>query len=202
MATGYTADVASGKVTEFSEYALICARAFGALIEMRDEPSDAEIPEAFDPSDYHEKALKKSEHELEMFLGATDEILATRMESKFRQEVDAYEKRLKENRQTRERYEAMLEKARAYQSPSPDHDSYAKFLVEQLESSIEWDCKEPSPPKKQSLEEWKDVQEKWLRWNVHYHMRELASEIERTDSRNDWIAKLRASLDSVAVPAE
>ena len=45
MPSGYTEGVASGKVTEFKEYALLCARAFGACISLRDEPLSLEIPE-------------------------------------------------------------------------------------------------------------------------------------------------------------
>lgn len=37
MPTGYTASVQEGKVTEFRDFAMECARAFGALVMMRDE---------------------------------------------------------------------------------------------------------------------------------------------------------------------
>ena len=43
MPTGYTADIQDGKITTLREYALSCARAFGALIMMRDDPHDAPI---------------------------------------------------------------------------------------------------------------------------------------------------------------
>ena len=51
MPTGYTAKIADGQT--FEEFILSCARAFGALVEMRDEPADAPIPEEFKPSAYH-----------------------------------------------------------------------------------------------------------------------------------------------------
>ena len=35
MPTGYTAAVCSGEITEIKDFALSCARAFGALITMR-----------------------------------------------------------------------------------------------------------------------------------------------------------------------
>ncbi len=62
MPTGYTADIAKG--ITFQQYAWSCARAFGALVMMRDEPSDAPIPEAFTPSDYHVKALAEARAKL------------------------------------------------------------------------------------------------------------------------------------------
>ena len=38
MPTGYTLDLYNGKDITFEEFVLKCARAFGALIDMRDEP--------------------------------------------------------------------------------------------------------------------------------------------------------------------
>lgn len=66
MPTGYTADVADGKITDFVEYALQCARAFGACIMLRDEPISSEIPE-FQPSDYNANALAEAEKTLSRF---------------------------------------------------------------------------------------------------------------------------------------
>ena len=45
MPTGYTAGILEGET--FEQYALQCAKAFGALVMMRDEPSDAPIPDQF-----------------------------------------------------------------------------------------------------------------------------------------------------------
>lgn len=45
MPTGYTYPVCEGKITEFPDFALSCARAFGALISMREEPMDAPLPD-------------------------------------------------------------------------------------------------------------------------------------------------------------
>lgn len=56
MPTIYTSDIRDG--ISFKTFALNCARAFGACVEIRDEPGGGEkIPEAFKASDYH---LKKA----------------------------------------------------------------------------------------------------------------------------------------------
>ena len=59
MPTGYTAKLMEQGQT-FPEFIMSCARAFGALIMMRDDPANAPIPEKFEPSDYHVRALKKA----------------------------------------------------------------------------------------------------------------------------------------------
>ena len=73
MTTGYTDAVGKGEITEFKDYALLCARAFGACVSMRDEPLDAEIPEEFKPNDYHEKSLQKARGEDNEFLKKSDD---------------------------------------------------------------------------------------------------------------------------------
>src|SRR5687768_6886698 len=58
MPTGYTHPVVDGKITEFNDFALSCARAFGALITMRDDAMDAPIPEEFKPeTNYHDDRI-------------------------------------------------------------------------------------------------------------------------------------------------
>ena len=64
MPTGYTADVMDGKVTDFKLFAMQCARAFGALVIMRDEPLNAEIPDEFSPSNYHFQELEQARERL------------------------------------------------------------------------------------------------------------------------------------------
>ena len=57
MPTGYTSKI-KDDIT-FEQYAMGCARAFDALIDMRDEASDALIPEELTPSNYHEQKTGK-----------------------------------------------------------------------------------------------------------------------------------------------
>ena len=59
----YTYELVDKKLT-FPQFAMRCARAFGALIEMRDDSMDAPIPDEFSPSDYHVKAKAKAEETL------------------------------------------------------------------------------------------------------------------------------------------
>lgn len=40
MPTGYTAGILDNKITTFSEFALLCSRAFGATIHMREDDLD------------------------------------------------------------------------------------------------------------------------------------------------------------------
>lgn len=63
MPTGYTADIKDG--ITFKTFVMNCARAFGACVELRDEPGGGEkIPESFQPSNYHADKVLAARQEL------------------------------------------------------------------------------------------------------------------------------------------
>ena len=66
MPTGYTDLINNG--CTFNEFVMGCARAFGATIDMRDEPLGAEIPEKFELSDYHSAKIDEAKRETKEFL--------------------------------------------------------------------------------------------------------------------------------------
>jgi alkylhydroperoxidase family enzyme len=57
MATGYTYPVSTGELTNFSDFALQCSRAFGVLMHMKDSPMDATIPEKIEANPYYKDKL-------------------------------------------------------------------------------------------------------------------------------------------------
>ncbi|MCP1540109.1 hypothetical protein [Methylorubrum extorquens] len=196
MPSGYTAPVQDGEITEFTDFAWSCARAMGALIMMRDLPSSAPIPERFEPStDYHDRQIEDAKARLTELANMTlDELQqATHADCvEAKKSHDGYEAKKAEQRQ---RYEAMLNKVQAWQPPTSEHVGFKDFMVQQLTSSIEWDCtpretevKELSPSK------WLKGEIESAQWNLDYHTKARCEEIERTEARNRWLAELRASL--------
>lgn len=199
MPTGYTAGVADGTITDFATYALQCARAFGETIMLRDEPLSADIPE-FEPSDYHEKALRSAMERLAEFACATDE---QRREMHAKEQADRItraEECIADRLATRERYEEMLKKAKAFTPPTLDHKSYAEFLISQLTESIIFDCDCTYYGQQQTeipFDEWEKNKIESLDRDVRYHDREHKAEIERTEGRNRWVRQLREAIAAV-----
>lgn len=194
MPTGYTADIANG--ITFREYALRCARNFGALIMMRDEPQDAPIPDKFDPSAYHADELSKSQKELIKLKAMSAKELTSAAQAEFKEESKRYTERLTQCRALRQKYEAMLVQAHAYVAPSPDHQEYRSFMISQIEKSLEWDCDEThiTKPQKLSGKDWKQKKFCEIIWSIDYHTKEAAKEIESANARTLWIKQLKESL--------
>jgi hypothetical protein len=194
MPTGYTADIAKG--ITFEQYALNCARAFGALILMRDDPSSTPIPERFEPSDYHIKAMASAKEDLARYDAMSrDDANAAAVED-YLAEVDRHEKRITEATELRNKYNAMLAQVVQWQPPTADHVKYKEFMIEQLRSSIDFDCNTDyyTKPERLTGSEWLAQRITKARESVAYHEREHAQEVERTENRNGWIKALRDSL--------
>jgi len=197
MPTGYTADVQSGKVTTFPEFALQCARAFGALVLMREDPANAPIPNEFKPSDYHIKALDDAREKLAA-LSAMSSAERDEASSKDNAEkLASWEKYEAEKAEHKQRYEAMLAKVEAWEPPTPDHTNLKIFMTQQITKSISFDCGFARPkPTPATTDDWFAAAVKQASWDVSYHTKENAKEIERANGRTEWVRALRQSLET------
>lgn len=187
----------SGKVTDFKEYALLCARAFGACITLRDSPLEGDIPE-FVVDDHYYTRLRQAEEDLESFL-AIDEQAKKSLHVKEEQDREAEaNEAIAEKQEHLSRYTAMLEKAMLFKPPTPEHERFAEFLVEQLEQSIEFDCGGSywnEYKQKVSFDEWQAKKLADLQKNIEYSRQFLDEEIEQVASRNKWVNELKEALE-------
>lgn len=198
MPTGYT-DIISREDITFEQFALRCSRAFGATIELRDESLDAEIPEEFQPSTYHKEKLEEAEKELEDFRIKTDEELQVELEVEFKENQAYYLSKIEEESKLKLKYYAMLAKVQAWVPPTVEHEGLKKFMIEQLQSSVDFDCKgdyyegELNKPK-DTLEEYRKKKLSKLEWNVNYHRENWDNAVAKIENTNKWLKELRVSL--------
>ncbi len=196
MPTGYTAPVQDG--ITFEQFVLRSARAMGALIMLRDEPMDAPIPDRFEPSDYHSKALKKAEERLAWLIQMPSAEAEREAKKQFEEKQEFTARMIKQSNEILAKYDAMLEQVRAWTPPTPDHEGLKEFMVRQLVESIDFDCDtrywENEAPVLLSAEAWKQGQIQSEERSVVYHREEYCKEVERTEARNDWLRALRESL--------
>ena len=194
MPTGYTLDLYDGKDITFEEFVLKCARAFGALIDMRDEPMDAPIPDRFEPSDYHLKELEKAKRRLKEIRTWNEEKAEQEAERAYREALKEREEFIKKNKLIRKRYEDMLSKVQKWKPPTIEHASLKQFMIQQLLESIEFDCFVPEMPQRLSGEEYREQQIKKALSDIEYHEKEYAEEVNRVYEKNKWLLSLRESL--------
>lgn len=198
MPTGYTSGVQSGEITSFADYALECARAFGALILMRDDPKGTPIPEFQLDEHYINSKDDAARNLLEIQKRTPDDWL--KAYHRYADDtISRREESLAQIAEWRSRYTAMLEKARKFTPPSSEHVDYAKFLCSQLEESIEWDCSTKFYDKMtvKPFEEWKKSEEEMAWRRLDMASKSLTDEMERCRSRNEWVRQLRDAIAQV-----
>lgn len=195
MPTGYTYKVQNGETTSFKDFAMECAKAFGVCIDLKDTPN-AEIPEKIEPDECYLYWYNEARSALEEFCQLSDQ----EKESRYNEYCKEEEKRAKNRRDTKklekERYEAMLKKVRAWQPPSSEYENMKAFMIEQLEDSIDFDCRESSfdYPELPCFEEWAEKRKKRLRENITKYWGEWQEEKLQAESRTNWLKLLRESI--------
>lgn len=192
MPTGYTAAVQDGSISTLRDYALLCARVFGAFLHMRDEPFDAPLtlPPPADTA-YYDQQIAEAERILALPLADLQTMASVQNAEALRR----HNERESDRAMHEMRYRALLAQARAWVKPSEDFAEFKAFLVKQLEDSIVWDCypgASISPPLGDITPE--SILES-ARADLKYSTQQRNAEITRADDRRRWALALMESLD-------
>lgn len=196
MPTGYTAPVADGEFTTLREFALECALAFGATNDMSDAPADEPIPGAFTPLSYHQKQAASAQRRIAK-LRAMSPIDAQRAcQQEYAQAVARWKSFGIEDAQKRVRYLDMIRQLERWNAPTPDHTNLRDFMLEQLRTSLKFDCGGGYNPLPR-LKRWPE----WLadaiaraKKDHDYHLEHHYAAVERATEMTYWVRDLRASL--------
>lgn len=198
MPTGFTSEVAERDDFTFQDFVWKCVRAFGAFMHMRDESSDAELTMP-KQSDYYQQSIDKHKKELarlkNMTLGEAEVECAKEYAEHLKTALEGIQKK----KDTKRRYEAMLEQVNSWRPPSLEHDNFKSFMREQLTRSIEFDCdgdfyedmlkrkqKTPKQWLKEAIEEEED--------SLKYAEERYRKEKEGIDNSIKWITDLQNSV--------
>lgn len=200
MPTVYTAIVAENDKVSLKEFALLCARGFSELIDMREEPMDAPIPEKLEPSGYYAERLEDAKAMYNEYMNnpPTDEGLELRYEAYVADEKARIESVKDEILKIKSRYYVMLEKVKAWQPPTEEHHGLKKFMIAQLTESMSHDCEVVYEPHIKTKEEYIEYEKynypKHLLEKIEYFEERVRKERERYAKINKWIDDLRNSL--------
>ncbi|WP_312381575.1 hypothetical protein [Stutzerimonas balearica] len=195
MPTGYTAPIADG--ITFEQFVMGCARGFGALIMMRDEPANAPIPERFEPSDYHLCKLDEAHSRFDEISSLTPEACEHRAAQQYHDAETQRRIRIKEIGELRQKYDAMIQAVDEWAPPSAEHIHLKEFMRKQLTESIDFDCDASYyaiETPRLSGQVWLEQQLEKARRDIAYHEQQHKEEVERTNQRNEWLRLLRESL--------
>lgn len=197
MPTAYTQNLME-KGESFRTFALRCARAFGACIEMRDDDIDAPIPEKFTPSEYEQKNLAAAEAKFTALssiktLEAQRAYGAKEKRASRGHYLKYLDSELTQNRRLRE----MRATVATWKAPTVEHEGLQKFMTEQIDLCIH--------DTGYILDQLRDIR---AQKPIEFYKRDLAAaaadlerskvsikaDEKRTADRTAWVQQLRASL--------
>jgi len=196
MPSGYTAIIGEKDDLTFREFALICARAFGACVEMREDSLSKEIPKEFVPSDYHKREISNHTIKLQELNAMTPHQAGLHAKKEYLDARKRYNEFLAKKDALKKKYLRMLEQVKKWTPPTEDHNGLYEFMIKQIEDSIKFDCGDYSSmtPIEKSAKVWlHDAIEREIK-DIAYHTKEYSEEVERVNGRNEWIRVLRESL--------
>jgi len=195
MPTGYTAKLMeSGE--DFKSFALRCARAFGACLDMRDDNMETPIPEKFYPSDYYAKALPKAQKQLRKLSRMTPAQQLAFGANEKKRSVALHRKWEAERKEQDARLQSMVDEVQKWTPPSSEHLRFRDFMLEQLgisKNGSHWSELVAKNEAKSEMEFYDEALEKAAREVSHYR-KEMKKEKERCAQKNKWISLLRESL--------
>jgi hypothetical protein len=181
----------------FEEFILTCAKAFGACIEMRDDPLDTPIPDKFKGDSYYEKEMERSAVELKK-LESMSESARVKLGTERRQKnLDSIEDRLKEIDVQNARVTNMVVLVNKWEPPSHDHVELKVFMLEQLKLSfndpVYWRNMKKLVSSKSPVQYYMD-EVNTTKEHIEYASKNHMEDLERLKERNLWIKQLRDSI--------
>ena len=204
MPTGYTIGIINGEIETFQEFAKQCMRAFGATIHMRDESMDKEY-EPMTPSNYHTKALEKAKEKLKQAETLTDAELIKIRTKELEESKKYHLESITKAKTVRSKLEEFLAQAIEFKAPTPEHEGLRKFMIEQLQSTINLDGKTDYHDKAlvEIQMELENIDANQIRFSmitdanedITYHLKNHEEELKRCAESNAWVETL---LDSLA----
>lgn len=197
MPTGYTAGIENGSITSAKDFIMLCAKNFGACIDMRDEPLNTPIPEQFEGSSYYAKSLKEAESTLKIWNDMKLEDACIKYDVEIKSENDRAEKQISEQLEQYKTYRKILREVRDWNPPTSEHEGLKKFAIDQINMCADADIsywQDKIDKGHKPFDEWWDDKIKSTEEEIKRYKKEVDEEKKRTESRNNWIKQLRESL--------
>lgn len=200
MPTGYTASIEDGSITTGKEFLIRCARAFGACVEMRDEPLSVPIPFEFTPSTYYKTQIVESEKNLKKFLTLTLDDAQDMIDKEYQTKQIQCAAAIKRQEKVRQNYRSVREDVERWELPAPEYDNLKEFALNQIAISCDsdsmiayWEAEMLTP--KVSPEEWLQARIESAQESLEQSKKRWRDEVENTDKKNKWLRVLRESLN-------
>ncbi len=205
MPTGYTSIITEkDKEPTFEEFALVCARNFGALLDFRDLSLNQPIPDKFPINNYHKDNIVLNQDKINNLLNSDNDKLQFYFKNKLTEELEKLENSRDERIRNRNRLLKMIESVQQWIPPTTEHEQLKIFMIEQLnlvlpvDGSTEYLDNQIFKLKNKledfNLKQMVDDEISKLNHLIEYHQKHYTVELDRSAKNAKWIKQLKDSL--------
>ena len=198
MPTGYTAYIEDGTITTAKDFIMLCTRAFGALIDMRDEPLSVPIPKQIEANTkFDERMVQYYKNELAKYESLTPEQIHELNRFDYEKRVASRKKSLEEKINIKKRYEQILSDVESWIPPTSDHVELKNFVINQITMSIPTDEEISYLAKEEvatSDDKWVAMKISTCKEGIDSFENHIKVTIENAKKRNDWLNAVRDSF--------
>lgn len=187
-------DILSDGDQPFEEFVLCCARASGAAYDQRDNTSGpVRLPEP--PSTYARDEMAAAQERVAEIEAWTPERAQEKADESYLRVVAGFVEINAGIAARKIRFDAMRARVEAWRPPTPDHEWFKRFMLEQLVSETRDLTPIVPPDKPEDGESFKAAALGKARYDVEFHARAWAEDQARYREARAWIRDLYTSLD-------
>lgn len=139
MPTGYTAFIEDGDITTGKEFLLLCSRAFGIAMDIRDEPLSVPTPTTFKPNEYYKNRYENAVKRLKAERNISFDVAKSRMRSDYDKRIEDAKKSIASMTAINERYTKVRGQVSGWIPPTESHAGIKKFALEQIDMCVNSD---------------------------------------------------------------
>lgn len=206
MPTGYTAFIEDGEITTGKEFLLLCSRAFGVAVDIKEEPLNIPTPMKFEPNTYHKERLDEALKELNKIVDMTFEDAYEEMKMAFDSEKQRNLENARKSIRKNETYDRIRKEVENWNPPTSEHIGIKNFALEQIDKSkdsqkyideyLKWENKEFYGSKK-TVDEYIREKLRSCNWNIDYHSKSWDEEVRRAADKTKFMKEFVLSLENM-----
>lgn len=206
MPTGYTAHIEDGSITTGKEFLLVCSRAFGVAVDLRDEPLSVPTPTHFEPNEYYKKRYENAEKELKEFKALSLEQVRSKMRSEHEKQVQDAESNIARMTEINRKYKSVRRQIEAWDPPTVEHIGIKEFALSQIDECVYsysmFECyrkviSEPFCDDDNAVITYSAEHTKWLEQDAARAKDAYEKEVERAKQKTQFMKVFVESLESM-----
>lgn len=204
--TGYTASIDDRSITNGKDFLKLCIRAFGVCIDQREDSLKTPLVTEFKPDEYYTRQKDEAVNRYENLKNTSIEDYYIRKIEQIKQSKEDNIKKYENKKLERQLYLKIKSEVESWVPPTEEYEAIKQFALEQISAGI---------PTEEEIMEYKlkaesdlnytmdkacqdyEIELSDLKDDIEYYEKKCREEVERCNSRNEFMKQFLDSLEEI-----